>query len=76
MFSAEDESLLDGGDSFFFFDALFYPGDLLYHRTCELVVGGGVGGVRGLSWLEYFCDKVFRDIGSFWEIDLGVFSKG
>jgi len=32
--------------------------------------------VRGLSWLEYFRDKVVGDIGGSWEIDISVSQKG
>lgn len=30
MFSAKDKSLLDRGDTLFFFDALLYPGNLVF----------------------------------------------
>lgn len=42
MFAAEDETLLDGWDAFFFFYALLYAGDL----------GGGQGLV---VWVRLFC---------------------
>ena len=45
LFAAVDQALLDGGDAFFFFYALFYFGDL-----CSVLVRIGVGG--WLMWTE------------------------
>jgi hypothetical protein len=48
LLSAEDESLLDGWDAFFFFNALFYPGHLVLLAFGVVRCGCGFGFARTL----------------------------
>ena len=63
LLPAENQTLLDGGDAFFFFDAFFDAGDLFWFDQLVLVRGEGHGNGVGYGVLG---GRVRMGVGEGW----------